>query len=598
MADITDYYLSTLRDLHAREVAVQKYLSVMYADALEDVWKEQQRFARYVEEQRKLGRTSPSWLSRDARYLSLQSQLTRALTSLGVDLRSVLPEQIASSALDAAAKVEPEVKVAARAGGVPYPGYGPETWAVINKRAIDLGLAAIKGTSPLFGLLESRVGIMGVLAFSNAWRQGIVLGRNPMTIARQAQTGVTRATLSRMQTIVRTEWHRAYRTAKASQYEQLDIIKGWVWRAALDGRTCVICYAMHGTEHQPSEILESHPNCRCTMVPITKSWEELGYAGVLDSAPEFTKGTDLFSKLPPSRQRELLGPGRYELYRSGKPLSAMMRPSSHPIWGSAQRLIPLYQLSPAANGAALAGVSTAGRTMPTKTAQYVATSPMTPYAATRWENAARVEGMSLEAFTKQQVAAMQKTLDSKVLASRRSMRSAINILTEGVFKTQFSTQQSAGLFSPKERAEREATMFGFGKSPKSIPASERPVYGYMDDLRPNDAAGAGAYGEVRFVFKDSVRDRATVTFEDSLWSDTLPSPVKAVAPKSYLPRNLTPAPVPGGPYIEVQYHGGLTIDDVRRIDFTWGSPSAEMQVVLKSRGFNPAAGGVRIWERQ
>jgi hypothetical protein len=54
------------------------------------------------------------------------------------------------------------------------------------------------------------------------------------------------------------------------------------------------------------------------MQPRTKTWEELGFKGIKETRPPVTRGADVFARLSPADQRKILGPGKFDLYKSGK----------------------------------------------------------------------------------------------------------------------------------------------------------------------------------------------------------------------------------------------------------------------------------------
>lgn len=121
--------------------------------------------------------------------------------------------------------------------------------------------------------------------------------------------------------------------------EDADVYKGLQWIATLDGRTCADCAARDGLTWDfegngldgntiPYETPPIHPADRCTLVPVIKSWEELG----LD-LPEFDPSTrasmdgqvsdkldfkEWFDSKGAKFQAEWLGPGRYDLWKKGK----------------------------------------------------------------------------------------------------------------------------------------------------------------------------------------------------------------------------------------------------------------------------------------
>jgi hypothetical protein len=84
--------------------------------------------------------------------------------------------------------------------------------------------------------------------------------------------------LSRALTIARTETISAHREAAAvSHQENADTLAGWRWLCALSDRSCPACLAKNGELHPVSEPgPQGHANCRCSRVPVTKSWRDLG----------------------------------------------------------------------------------------------------------------------------------------------------------------------------------------------------------------------------------------------------------------------------------------------------------------------------------
>jgi len=108
-----------------------------------------------------------------------------------------------------------------------------------------------------------------------------------------------------------------------------DIVKGYTWVATLDLRVCVVCSALDGKTfpldgtRKPPE----HRGCRCTTVPVTKSWRELGID--LDELPEGTRASmngqvpakikfdDWLRKQSVEHQEEILGVTKAKLFRDG-----------------------------------------------------------------------------------------------------------------------------------------------------------------------------------------------------------------------------------------------------------------------------------------
>lgn len=345
-AAIDRTFARSRKRLDARDLAWQRALAEEYANAIEDIVAAQRQLADWVKKQEAKGGFSPSWLTREQRYLNLQSRLYRAIHEFGVTAADLLDPATRRAVEEALQTTKDEVTAAAGGIQIAVPTFGPSTWALLNEEALRAAIALVADEmSPLRLLLERDLPETAVAVFRSEWTSGVARGINPNTIARRISNKVTNLSLGRAQLIARTELHRAYRAGKVEQFSGLDTVTGWTWRAALDGRTCSICYAMHGTVHPKTEMLASHPACRCTMVPRTADWGELGFGGNLqDTRPVFETGESLFAKLPADKQLKMLGPTRYKAYQRGVPLESMVGIRQHPIWGTSRVLEPVRNL--------------------------------------------------------------------------------------------------------------------------------------------------------------------------------------------------------------------------------------------------------------
>ena len=62
-----------------------------------------------------------------------------------------------------------------------------------------------------------------------------------------------------------------------------------------------------------------HQNCRCTAVPITKTWADLGFTDIPEpDVDEPPTGREWFDKQPEKVQRQIMGPKRLSLYQQNK----------------------------------------------------------------------------------------------------------------------------------------------------------------------------------------------------------------------------------------------------------------------------------------
>lgn len=172
-----------------------------------------------------------------------------------------------------------------------------------------------------------------------------------------------------------------------------------------------------------------------------------------------------------------------------------------------------------------------------------------------------------------------------------------SILKHGV-KNQRETGESRGSFDPDGRTNAEHKGLGY---PKNLPAGEYPVYGYMEHPYSTNKYPSN-YGDVLLLFKDSIRDRTTVTFGDSLGAmghgDLIGTPVNKAGVESIGDRaralvdfdvemgRAVPVPVYKYPeasenqyYIEAQYHGGVGHKDIKEVIFN-SNPSKAVQAEL------------------
>lgn len=154
-------------------------------------------------------------------------------------------------------------------------------------------------------------------------------------------TGVMRTSRRNAETLVRTALNDIVTRARLQTLQaNTDVVKAIQQISTLDGRTSDICIA-YSEKVWDVETLEPighnlqfnggpprHFNCRSSLVPVLKSFRELGVD--IDDVPAGTRATmdgqvpeeltfDAWLKSKPkSFQNSLLGPGRADLWRRGK----------------------------------------------------------------------------------------------------------------------------------------------------------------------------------------------------------------------------------------------------------------------------------------
>lgn len=168
--------------------------------------------------------------------------------------------------------------------------------------------------------------------------------------------GIMQLSKAQADTLVRTSVQAVSNAARLQQYaNNSDVVKGVMWSGTLDDRECEICIALdglewsfpddagifadyepvgHDKEFEPAPI---HMNCRCAIVPVTFSWQELADmhgnsagAQIADQVPEGTRAsmdgqvpdsTSFFDWLEgrtEAEQNDILGVGKADLFRDGK----------------------------------------------------------------------------------------------------------------------------------------------------------------------------------------------------------------------------------------------------------------------------------------
>ena len=197
------------------------------------------------------------------------------------------------------------------------------SFSLLPTDALNAMIGMAGDGSPLATLLAgiSKDALVGM---SEALLDGIALGLPPLTTAKRMADGFGIG-LSRALTISRTETLRAYRYASQQQYTESGVVEGYIRIAQHTPTTCAGCLFAEGQIFPTDRTFDAHPNCRCSTIPIVE--------GV--APPEFEKGEAWFERQSEDVQRGILGPGRYDAWQSGTPLSAMTTHISNETWGGA-----------------------------------------------------------------------------------------------------------------------------------------------------------------------------------------------------------------------------------------------------------------------
>lgn len=152
--------------------------------------------------------------------------------------------------------------------------------------------------------------------------RGVTVGDNPRTTAQQIlkrAEGEFNGGLNRALTVARTEVIDAHRSAAAmAQTANNDVLQGWMWHAHMDRRTCPSCWSRHGTVHSGDTPGPwDHQQGRCSRMPITKTWRELGFD--IDEPPSLVPDAEtVFRSMSRADQLAVMGPARLAALDDGR----------------------------------------------------------------------------------------------------------------------------------------------------------------------------------------------------------------------------------------------------------------------------------------
>jgi len=148
--------------------------------------------------------------------------------------------------------------------------------------------------------------------------RGAILGDNPLKIAQDLRGAMQTAQYA-VERVARTEVLRAYRGAVQERTKEQGF-NGVVW--VCSANACAYCWSMSGTVYPSEMAMDTHPNCECSWAP------NIGPDNAIHD------GEDAFAELPDAKQRDILGPTKFNAYKDGRiALSDLAGHAVHPIWG-------------------------------------------------------------------------------------------------------------------------------------------------------------------------------------------------------------------------------------------------------------------------
>lgn len=170
-------------------------------------------------------------------------------------------------------------------------------------------------------------------------KEGVALGRNPLTIAREIVNRGLGVGLTDAMRWTRTVQLYSYRWGTASLYQaNSDVVKGWIWWAELDDKVCMSCVSLHGKVFGLEDgIANDHYNGRCAMIPYVP--------GMTDEYANPNAGREWFDDLSETQQRDLMGRGKYEAYQDGAfEFDQLSKAHNDEVYGTMRLETPLKEL--------------------------------------------------------------------------------------------------------------------------------------------------------------------------------------------------------------------------------------------------------------
>lgn len=332
------------QQLNQHDAQAQQTLSDAYKRTLASIQPALDRLYQQIADKQANGDAVPlSWLYEQHRLEDIKRLITQQVDLYGshtqMTVAALQHQGVALGMQSAQAQLQASVP-----HGVHWQFGMPDTHA-IN----DLVSASQPG-SPLHDLF-STFGSQAASDVAGKLITGITLGQGPRMVAASVAQALD-IPRARALTIARTEMLRAYRSAALENYKANDdVVGGWIWSADLSPRTCAACIAMNGTKHTLDETLDSHPNCRCAMLPETKDWSDIlgplgiDTSGIQNTTVNIQSGSDWLDNQDEATQQAILG-NKYDGWSNGDfSLEDIVGTSDDPNWGGSIYVKSLKQLT-------------------------------------------------------------------------------------------------------------------------------------------------------------------------------------------------------------------------------------------------------------
>jgi len=274
-----------------------------------------------------------SWILREERLSALLEQVSaQVVQTAGISGREITAAQrdmVAATPILIERYISAEPVAARAALQLDF------SFSRLPAEALEQFVGRLSDGSPLRDVFD-RYPELAAQRVQDELVQGLAQGRGPREVARRVRQAAQAGELgdvtglgdlqAKASTIARTEIVGAHREAALANYRRMRTATGWRWLAALDVRTCPVCWAMHGTIHPVTSPFGSHVQCRCSPAPVFASSDAI------------ETGEEAFAKLSPAIQQQILGPGKFALYEAGDAgLSDFVQETNDPRWGPGRR---------------------------------------------------------------------------------------------------------------------------------------------------------------------------------------------------------------------------------------------------------------------
>lgn len=319
--------LAARRRILSRDAASLRELAGMYKGALDRLKADRDALLKVIRE------TTPNRdeLLQLASFDNLIEGVKKEMGKLAKELSGKLADEMAAE-MQAAA--DDGLLLVQRALPGIEAAYIRGRWVMLNPDQVTTMYGFLDANGPLVAGFRTNYGPALAEYIRQAIATGFIAGMNPRDVAGLIAQALGDG-LNWAMVTARTAHLWAYRAASHQNYlNNAWVVNSWIWFAQLDERVCMSCVAQHGTEHPLTEILADHHQGRCTPMPHTKSYAELGFADLPDLRPVVTKGEAWFRELPEAAQRRMMGPGKWSAWQAGKFEFPQLTQTYHdPVYG-------------------------------------------------------------------------------------------------------------------------------------------------------------------------------------------------------------------------------------------------------------------------